>query len=102
MNITGTIKEWAFVDRWPYRAPEAKPGMCVSGRVFGHKGIPDEGSVTTNLVVTYDPESNTVATKSGSTYKLEGEPSSEWLNWCNKNGYKPQDYLDRLAQKDDK
>lgn len=76
------IENWS-VHGAPYAAPEtpqARP--YLSGEVYGYPGRPDGHKVTTGHI--YDAEGR-MAYGRRTAYQL-GEPSPDYLAWCQKNG----------------
>lgn len=67
-----------------YRAPE------ICERVL-HGHCPERGRsgpyIRTSPVDDYDPVTRIATTRSGSQYRLDGEPAAEYAAWCRENGH---------------
>jgi hypothetical protein len=85
MDNKFVLKEWYIVGvAEPYLAPEAcKPSLA--GNVYNHPNFSDGSHITTSVIKTID--GRTITTITGSVYILDGKPSDDYLQWCDKNGF---------------
>jgi hypothetical protein len=80
MDKIKRLENWGVVYRGPidpYMAPECVDvGLC--GRIYNHPKHQDGNFVTISRTVSYDPDTRTIETYSGSLYQL-GEVDPEYL-----------------------
>lgn len=72
----------------PYSAPEQYAtllsGLCPTRAAEVNAFLQEP--LTTSPVVSYNPVTKIVTTRSGTQYRLVGEPSDEYVAWCHKDG----------------
>jgi hypothetical protein len=77
------IENWSVVSKDDiYTAPELAR-FALAGDVFDHPRLGDAEGVTTSSIKSSN--GRTVTTSSGTKYSL-GQPSSDYVEWCRKNG----------------
>ncbi len=74
--MSRTITDWS-ISSDPFRAPEHR-GLYLNGTCDGR-------SITTSRVVEI-VEPRLYKTKSGSLYRLEGNPNPDYAKWCQGHG----------------
>jgi hypothetical protein len=78
------IENWSLItDDNPYLAPEQRK-VRLRGDVIEHPRLGYANDVQTSSIK--DVEGHIVKTSSGSVYQL-GEPSPEYVKWCQDNGH---------------
>jgi hypothetical protein len=96
MNTVHDMTDWAVVPGErdnPYIAPEVA-GICLWGlcptraAVVGRSGDPTH-KVYTTPVAEYDPTTRIATTRSGTRYRLVGDPAPDYAAWCKEKGYDP-------------
>ncbi len=94
------MEQWSLThgESNPYLAPELRTkklhGVCKERamELGGH----ESEKITTSTIISY--ENNIVTTKSGKKYEL-GEPSKDYVKWCEENGFSdPRDGLKVIQQ----
>lgn len=75
------LRDWSVVS-------DSKPELAsrkLRGKVYGNPSFEDGSEITTSRISNVNGRE--IVCISGSIYVLEGEPNSEYTEWCAKNGY---------------
>lgn len=85
-NVKYFIRNWYVAKRIGfYLAPEVVQPK-IGGQVYGHPIFADGKDIVTSTIARVNGRE--IVTNTGSIYVLDGEPCSDYLRWCNENGYK--------------
>ncbi len=90
MGRLESIQEVVDLRRWRVTEVVTSDGKR-SRHLWGHD-VTNASGRSSSALVTFDPRTMTVTTRSGTTYRLVGLPGNSrigrhaWLNWCKDNG----------------
>ena len=78
------LRKWGVISTIKYQDIKYKAPECLllslQGYIYNHPNFKDESFVTTSSIVTV--HGCYIETQSGSIYKLEGEPSESYNQYC--------------------